>query len=109
MIVRACPWSDVACVRTIVREGLDLVGHGPLGRTPVRPNLVVSGPRFTHAHTRAELFEGVLLALRDSVFVPHSMASADLLVNCPRFKAHPWTPVPLSMKTFIGCRTTVTA
>jgi uncharacterized protein (DUF362 family) len=142
-------------------EELDL---RPTGRTLVKPNLVASGQLFTHAHTRAEFAEGVLLALRDRddgrmtelavgersgvtiptrfsyagadynrvirrtgarrycfeeerqvevplghegrlrdyVFVPQSVVSADFLVNCPKFKAHPWTTVSFSMKNFIG-------
>ncbi len=164
VILRACPSYDVARVRTIVREGLEELGLRPFGRTLAKPNLVASGRLFTHAHTRAEFFEGVLLALRDradgrvtelavgersgvtiptrfsyagagydavirrtgarrycfeeerqvevplrhegrlrdSVFVPRSVVSADFLVNCPKFKAHPWTTVSFSMKNFIG-------
>jgi uncharacterized protein (DUF362 family) len=40
--------------------------------------------------------------LRDAVFVPRSVATADFFVNCPKFKAHPWTTVTFSMKNFIG-------
>lgn len=40
--------------------------------------------------------------LRDSIFVPEPVASADFFVNCPKFKAHPWTTVTFSMKNYIG-------
>jgi uncharacterized protein (DUF362 family) len=164
VILRSCPSYDVARVRTIVREGLEELGLRPSGRTLLKPNLVASGELFTHAHTRAEFAEGVLLALRDRgdgqmaelavgersgvtiptrfayagagynrvirrtgarrycfeeeqqvevplrhegrlrdyVFVPRSVTAADFLVNCPKFKAHPWTTVSFSMKNFIG-------
>ncbi len=164
VILRACPSYDVARIRRIVREGMEELGLRPEGRTLVKPNLVASGRLFTHSHTRAEFFEGVILALqdradgrrsglavgersgvtiptrfsyagsgfdrvirktgirrfcfdeeqqvevplrhegrlRDSVFVPRSVAATDFLVNCPKFKAHPWTTVTFSMKNFIG-------
>ena len=40
--------------------------------------------------------------LRDSLYVPEPVASADFFVNCPKFKAHPWTTVTFSMKNYIG-------
>jgi uncharacterized protein (DUF362 family) len=40
--------------------------------------------------------------LRDYVFVPEPIANADFFVNCPKFKAHPWTTVTFSMKNYIG-------
>ena len=40
--------------------------------------------------------------LRDFLFTPRSVASADFLVNCPKFKAHPWTTVTFSLKNYIG-------
>jgi uncharacterized protein (DUF362 family) len=40
--------------------------------------------------------------LRDRVFVPEPVARADFFVNCPKFKAHPWTTVTFSMKNYIG-------
>lgn len=164
VILRACPTYDVARIRRIVREGMEELGLRPEGRTLVKPNLVASGRLFTDSHTRAEFFEGVVLALqdrdggrmrglavgersgvtiptrfsyagsgfdrvirrtgirrfcfdeeqqvevplrhrgrlRDSVFVPRSIAATDFLVNCPKFKSHPWTTVTFSMKNFIG-------
>ena len=40
--------------------------------------------------------------LRDSFFTPEPIAKADFFVNCPKFKAHPWTTVTFSMKNYIG-------
>jgi len=40
--------------------------------------------------------------LRDYVFTPEPIANADFFVNCPKFKAHPWTTVTFSMKNYIG-------
>ena len=40
--------------------------------------------------------------LRDRFFTPEPIARADFFVNCPKFKAHPWTTVTFSMKNYIG-------
>lgn len=40
--------------------------------------------------------------LRDSFFTPEPIAKADFFVNCPKFKAHPWTTVTFSLKSYIG-------
>ena len=40
--------------------------------------------------------------LRDSILVPESIADADFMVNCPKFKTHPWTRVTLGLKNYIG-------
>ena len=40
--------------------------------------------------------------LRDSIFTPEPVARADFFVNCPKFKAHPWTTVTFSLKSYIG-------
>lgn len=40
--------------------------------------------------------------LRNSLFTPEPVAAADFFVNCPKFKAHPWTTVTFSMKNYIG-------
>lgn len=40
--------------------------------------------------------------LRDSIFTPKAVADADFFVNCPKFKAHPWTTVTFSLKNYIG-------
>ncbi|MCB9538537.1 MAG: DUF362 domain-containing protein [Myxococcales bacterium] len=40
--------------------------------------------------------------LRDTMWTPEPVAKADFFVNCPKFKAHPWTTVTFSMKNYIG-------
>lgn len=40
--------------------------------------------------------------LRDYLFTPEPVARADFFVNCPKFKAHPWTTVTFSCKAYIG-------
>ena len=40
--------------------------------------------------------------LRDYVYTPEPVARADFFVNMPKFKAHPWTTMTLSMKNYIG-------
>ena len=40
--------------------------------------------------------------LRDALYTPEPVAQADFFVNCPKFKAHPWTTVTFSMKNYIG-------
>ncbi|MGE0551443.1 MAG: DUF362 domain-containing protein [Kofleriaceae bacterium] len=40
--------------------------------------------------------------LRDYLFTPEPVARADFFVNCPKFKAHPWTTVTFSLKQYIG-------
>ena len=40
--------------------------------------------------------------LRDAMFFPEPIARADFFVNCPKFKAHPWTTVTFSLKNYIG-------
>ncbi len=40
--------------------------------------------------------------LRDYFFTPEPVARADFLVNCPKFKAHPWSTVTFSTKNYIG-------
>lgn len=40
--------------------------------------------------------------LRDSLYTPRPVAAADFFVNCPKFKAHPWTTVTFSLKAYIG-------
>ncbi|WP_394832568.1 DUF362 domain-containing protein [Pendulispora rubella] len=164
VILRRANGYDVQNIRAIVRGGLEELGLRPFGRTLVKPNLVAAGELFTHAHTRAEFAEGVLLALkdrddgsmkelaigersgitvptrfvfdeagynevvsrvgakryffeeepqveiplhhegrlRDYLFTPEPIARADFFVNCPKFKAHPWTTVTFSMKNYIG-------
>jgi len=40
--------------------------------------------------------------LRDLIFVPKPIAECDFLINLPKFKAHPWTRLTLSLKNYIG-------
>jgi len=40
--------------------------------------------------------------LRKQVFVPQPVAQCDFLINLPKFKAHPWCRLTLSLKNFIG-------
>ncbi len=40
--------------------------------------------------------------LRDAIFIPEPIARADFFINCPKFKAHPWTTVTFSAKNYIG-------
>jgi uncharacterized protein (DUF362 family) len=40
--------------------------------------------------------------LRDQLFIPKAIARADFLINLPKFKAHPWCRLTLSLKNFIG-------
>jgi len=41
-------------------------------------------------------------ALRDNIYIPKPIAQADYLINLPKFKAHPWCRLTLSLKNFIG-------
>jgi uncharacterized protein (DUF362 family) len=166
VIIRHCDEYDPARIREIVRSGLEELGLRPKGRVLLKPNLVVAGEGFEHAHTRPEFVEGVLLALqdcavrgelaelavgercgitiptryafehsgmdamlrrhpqvkrycfeeepqveiryshrerlRDYVFTAEPVAKADFFVNCPKFKAHPWTTVTFGNKAYIG-------
>jgi len=40
--------------------------------------------------------------LRSQLFVPKPIADCDFLINLPKFKAHPWCRLTLSLKNFIG-------
>jgi uncharacterized protein (DUF362 family) len=40
--------------------------------------------------------------LRDSMFFPKPIVDCDFLINLPKFKAHPWCRLTLSLKNFIG-------
>jgi len=64
VIIRHCDAYDADRIQAMVTEGLDELGLRPFGRTLVKPNLVSAGPQFRHAHTRPELAEGVLRALK---------------------------------------------
>lgn len=40
--------------------------------------------------------------LRDLVMVPEAVVRTDFLVNCPKFKSHPWTGGTFALKNYIG-------
>ncbi len=40
--------------------------------------------------------------LRNRMFFPESIVNCDFLINLPKFKAHPWCRLTLSLKNFIG-------
>ncbi len=40
--------------------------------------------------------------LRNQLFIPKPIADCDFLINLPKFKAHPWCRMTLSLKNFIG-------
>ena len=40
--------------------------------------------------------------LRKQLFMPKPVVDADFLFNLPKFKAHPWSRMTLSLKNFIG-------
>jgi len=65
VILRHCESYDPEVIRRLVREALDELGLKPSGRALIKPNVVSSGPLFEHAHTRPEVVEGVIAALRD--------------------------------------------
>jgi uncharacterized protein (DUF362 family) len=72
-------------------------GYYALGRR-------VPGLRFSHFEEEPQVcipleHEG---RLRDYFYTPEPVASADFFVNCPKFKAHPWTTVTFSQKNYIG-------
>jgi uncharacterized protein (DUF362 family) len=66
VILRDCPAYEPERIRALVREGLAELGLVPHGRTLVKPNLVIAGELFPHAHTRPEFAEGLLRALQDA-------------------------------------------
>lgn len=40
--------------------------------------------------------------LRDQLYIPKPVARTDFMINLPKFKAHPWCRLTLSLKNFIG-------
>lgn len=65
VILRDCKRYEVEQIRSVTRDGLDMLGLRPSGRVLVKPNVVISGPLFPNAYTRPEFTEGLLLGLRD--------------------------------------------
>jgi len=64
----------------------------------------VPGLRFSHFEDEVQVpiplyHDG---RLRDFLYTPEPVASADFFVNCPKFKAHPWTTVTFGQKSYIG-------
>lgn len=41
-------------------------------------------------------------SLRSELYLPQPVLDSDFLINLPKFKAHPWTRLTLSLKNFIG-------
>jgi uncharacterized protein (DUF362 family) len=41
-------------------------------------------------------------SLRDKLYIPQPLVNCDFLINLPKFKAHPWCRLTLSLKNFIG-------
>jgi uncharacterized protein (DUF362 family) len=41
-------------------------------------------------------------SLRDEILVPKPVAECEFLINLPKFKAHPWSRMTLSLKNYIG-------
>ena len=64
VILRHCDSYEPERIRKIVLEGMEELGVWPRGHTLVKPNLVMAGPMFQHAHTRPEFMEGLLGALQ---------------------------------------------
>ncbi|MFH2126612.1 MAG: DUF362 domain-containing protein, partial [Pseudomonadota bacterium] len=50
-------------------------------------------------HQRVIVGQG---GLRREIYLPKPVVEADFLFNLPKFKAHPWTRMTLSLKNFIG-------
>jgi len=64
VVLRDCTTYDVGRIEQLAGEALDLLGIQPFGKTLVKPNVVMSGEKFPHSHTRAEFVEGVVRALQ---------------------------------------------
>lgn len=156
------PHYDPRRICDVVVDSLLQMKLQPRGEVLLKPNLVASGRHFPHAHTRAEVIEGIAAAvlktspsssitvgersgitiptrfafqgagfdaladrfpmrlapfeedsqqrvelshpgrLRDFLYIPESVLRPQFFINCPKFKAHPWTTVTFSMKNYIG-------
>ena len=70
VIIEACPDYNVDRITALVTAALTRLDLRPHGRTLVKPNCVMSGPFFPHAHTRPEFLEGVLKGLQARVEEP---------------------------------------
>src|SRR5690606_28639376 len=77
------------------RYAFEAAGYEPmLRRTGARAYFFEEEPQVEIPLTHAS-------RLRDFVFTPAPVAAADFFVNCPKFKAHPWTTVTFSLKAYI--------
>lgn len=79
------------------RFAFSQAGYGDLRRR-------IPGLRFSYFEDEVQVpiplyHEG---RLRDFFYTPEPVASADFFVNCPKFKAHPWTTVTFGQKNYIG-------
>ncbi len=81
VILRQCDAYDPVRIRQILNEGMEELGLRPHGRTLVKPNLVMAGPMFRHAHTRPEFMEGLLGALQDRA-LPGAMKELAMGERC---------------------------
>jgi uncharacterized protein (DUF362 family) len=66
VILRNCDSYDPHRIKTILLEGIDLLGVRPKGYTLVKPNLVMPHPHhFSGCYTRPEFMDGLLEALQE--------------------------------------------
>jgi uncharacterized protein (DUF362 family) len=90
-----------------------IVGEGPGHRRDTEYLLEASGLEYTLRHAGAEYVDlntddVRLLPLRSSftalgsLYLPHSVLDADLLVSMPKLKTHKWAGATLSMKNLFG-------
>lgn len=64
VVLRNCATYDVDRIEELAGEALDLFDIRPFGKTLIKPNVVMSGEKFPHSHTRVEFVEGVVRALQ---------------------------------------------
>ncbi len=66
VILRHCDSYDPAQIKSILLEGMDILGIQPHGRTLVKPNLVIPHHHyFAGCYTRPEFLDGLLAALKE--------------------------------------------
>jgi len=65
VILRHCETYDPERIAEIIGEGMDELGVRPVGRTMVKPNVVISHKEiFPHAFTRSEFLDGLFTAIK---------------------------------------------
>lgn len=65
VILRHCETYDPQRIAEIIGEGMDELDVHPVGRTMVKPNVVIAHKEFfTHAFTRSEFLDGLLTAVQ---------------------------------------------